>query len=1211
MSKIRKIAFAVLAAACLLCLTFAAACAGGVTKYTVTFMDGETEYRVIEVEKGARIGEYPEAPPRSDENYLFDGWYKDEELKTVWKDEVERVNGNIKLYAKFLYVSADPTNGAMESVAFSNTLTWLQRGEVGEYTVKLFKGRKISESGYAYETSGTDLAGTATSENYNGINGVSLVKWTAAAKPVGGVYAAEVSHANGTARFEGLFFKGAGEQNNPYLISDGRDFAAVNTVDVAGGAYYKVYNDLTVRCSASEISGHTFGGTLDGNGRTVTLEGSNCGLFGKLANTAVIEELKVDGAILNAVDCAGVIAGENFGRISFCTVGADITSDRGEVNVYDGSTDGMTGGAGGFAGVNNGVINHSEYSGTVKARVGGGGFAAINNGTLEHCTNRGTLGAANAIESGDSTKAFSYAGGIAGVNYGTVTCSSTTGSGKLLAQRSMKGSGYNDNIGGVVGANMTGATVTHCFFDGTRVYGNKNVGGIAGLNEGVISYSFAAAAYRSSLNIKDGEETVYLGHSYIGGSDNVGGIAGNGNGTVKNCFVTANVYAYGGTVYKVAKTAENSVYLGGNLSPREFTVISGNERKPSATSDFAEVAGNGNVTVAVAEEDKAASTYKLKEDYLPTLNAGEEAFAVRSGAIRLACEADTQVKEHFIIVTVNGAGGNEFTLSSNDGVKYTPLADDKEGAFVSGFALIEGGESTFEYGISLGYDDLEPYATDGKVVLYPVYTEGARPQSTVLNVAVWTRYVDEQTVSALLAEFENYSGYRDGWSVKYKTLSSRNNDTFVKDFGLGNDGRYNVGFGYKSTAVNFGQSTVVTVRMRNANDGNAYDNLRVGLTGADDIITEFGKFLATDAAKKIMCPDYVSVTFNVGGEISGALALDGEPFAFPAPEAPEGSVFAGWALTAEEAEGETLYTGSADYATLAELAKDKELALYARFKVGEDPEVKVLRVVFYGKFCIDGMPGELETALKAYLDANGVDYTAVDFVVSTANKNDVLNEELAGLKFDSVFNLGGSKPSLAQADGDHTLSITLKYLNTSGVETVGNRDVTFANDDEVTVAWKAFLQTDGAKNILNPQTPDPDPEPDPDPTDKPALKVAVYKKFIDQEVATALETGFETYCAANDIAYESITVTLMTTGKGEVFTEDAKNCDVALGHKGGTAFVSKETVTVAMMMNAANGGEVAIDRKAERLTDNALAVKFMEFLATDEGKAALVTPTQA
>lgn len=1205
MTKFKRTLLAVFAVVCLLCLTFAAACAGGVTKYTVTFMDGATEYRVIEVEKGARIEEYPEAPARSDPDELFVGWYKDEGLNAVWNGEVERVNADIKLYAKFIRVSAEPNNGAMEGVAFSNTFVWLQRGRIenGEYSVRLYKGRKISESGYTYETAGKTYDGTATFEKYGESEDITLVKWTAAEKPDGGVYAAEVSYENGTARFEGLFFKGAGTQDNPYLISDGRDLSAANTVDVPVGTYYKVYNDFTARCSSSEINGHTFGGMLDGNGKTVTLEASDCGLFGKLGNTASIEELKVGGAILNAVDCAGVIAGENYGRISYCTVSADITSDRGTVNAFDGAPDGMTGGAGGFVGINNGLINYSEYTGTVKARVGGGGFAAINNGTLEHCVNRGTLGAANAVESGDSTKAFSYMGGIAGVNYGTVTCSSTTGSGKLLAQRSMKGRGANDNIGGIVGLNQTGATVTHCFFDGARVYGNNNVGGIAGANEGVISYSFAAGTYRSSLNIKDGEENVYLGQSYVGGSNNVGGISGSGNGTVKNCFVTANVYAYGGTAYKVAEKAENCVYLGGNLSPRDFTIVSGNAREPSAASALADAAGNGNVTVAVTEEDQTTATYKLNETYLPALNSGEEAFAVKSGAVRLACESEMQVKERFIRVTVSGAGGNEFEVSNVNGAKFTPHANDIEGAYVSGFSLVEGGEKAFEYGISLGYDDLEPYATDGEVVLYPVFTEGARPQSTVLNVAIWSRYVNEDTVSALLDEFENYSGYRDGWSVKFKTLKSSNNAAFEKDFAVGNDGRFNVGFGYKSTSVDIGQSSTVTVRMRNANGGNAYDDLRVGLVGADDILVEFGKFLATDAAKKIMCPDYVTVTFNAGGEISSVLALDGQPLALTAPEAPEGFAFAGWALTAEEVAGEALYTGSMEYSELSALAENKELALYARFIKGEDPEVKVLRVVFYGKFCVEGMPEQLKTALIDYLSENGVEYTSIDFVVSGASNNTNLNNELATLNFDSVFNLGGSKPSLAEADEEHTLSVTLRYLNSSGVETVGNRDVTFANDDGVTAAWKAFLQTDEAKSILNPQTPDPDP------SDNLVLKVAVYKKFVDQEVATALETSFKAYCEANDIVYESITVTLMTTGNGAAFTADAADCDVALGHKGGTAFVAKDSATVAMMMNAANGGEVATDRKAERLTDNALAVKFMEFLATDEGKAALVTPT--
>ena len=47
-----------------------------------------------------------------------------------------------------------------------------------------------------------------------------------------------------------------------------------------------------------------------------------------------------------------------------------------------------------------------------------------------------------------------------------------------------------------------------------------------------------------------------------------------------------------------------------------------------------------------------------------------------------------------------------------------------------------------------------------------------------------------------------------------------------------------------------------------------------------------------------------------------------------------------------------------------------------------------------------------------------------------------------------------------------------------------------------------------------------------------------------------------------------------------------------------------------MQLNEANGGTVASDRKAERLTDSEIAQAFMAFLQTDEGKAALTATAE-
>ncbi len=966
----RKIALIITCALCAVCTAFAFGCAVQKQYYTVTFMDGDAVYQTLQAEKGERISEYPAAPLRENGNYLFEGWYKDKEGLKVWDDAIERVNADTLLYSKFIYVDKTPSCGAMQDKPFSNTLTWLQRGvDVGaEFTVELFRGKKISSAEYAYESgkcftdSGLSVAnGKLSSQVYKNNGDIAAICYTPAVKPQGGVYKAVITVGGEQAEFKGLLFKGEGTQTNPYLIDSADDFASLSAANVSGGVCYKLNKNILLSSSSASVAGHTFNGRLDGARKSVTLEASDSALFDTLGADAVIEELTVKGAILNVPrSAAGVIANVNGGRILNCTVEANITSEVGEVGVLEGGGAAITGGAGGFVGINNGTISYCEYGGTVKARVGGGGFAAVNCGVIQNCSFTGTAGAGNKLENGDSTKAFSYMGGIAGINCGTISCCGATGSGKLLAQRSINGKGANNNIGGIAGLNKSGAKIEHCYFDGGRVYGNNNVGGIAGENSGKISQCFAAGAYRSNLLIKEGEEVVYLGHSYIGGSSQVGGIVGlsNADGSVENCFVTANVYAYVGNAYKVAEKSLNSVYLTENLCPRDFTVCSGEQLVKTAATALIAPSGEGNASVDAAQDDRVSATYKLSAEYSELLNGkvaeGETAaFIVKSGALRLECEGKTNHKEYKITVTVVGDGGNTFEVSSTAGNKGVPMAADKEGFYVSGYSLLQGGEAVFKDGAPLGYADLEEYGED--IVLYPVYTEGERPQASVLNVAVWNRYVSVETVAALLNEFEKWDGFDSGWSVNYKDVTASNNSKFVTEFNKGNNGRYNIGFAYKSKDCDFGQINFEEIYIANQNSSGAYENLKVGLMTNDDIVKAFVAFLKTPAAQKLMCPDFITedeaqkieiTLFNgnvqMGGKLIVSNATGAEDINLPAAEG-EGT-FAGWALTQTAEDGETLLSaGSYNYQSVKAFAnvESGSIKLYARFTAEQNYQLTV------------------------------------------------------------------------------------------------------------------------------------------------------------------------------------------------------------------------------------------------------------------------------
>lgn len=1042
MKRKRLALIILLALACVLCTVFAFGCSDKATYYTVTFMDGQTQVgESVKVQKGKKIADYPTAA-RSDENYVFDGWFKDEELNKVWNGDIERVTKDITLWANFLYVPATPSNVAMGGGAFSNTVTWLQRNIT-------------ADTDFTVEIVGTDITSGGKAEfafeSYKGHTDIYTVQWTPAQKPLGGEYSVKITSGTDAGKtYENLFFKGAGVEKNPYLITSATDLAAVNAQDIAAGNYYKLAQSFTARLSANDVAGKTFNGNLNGNGKTITLEASDIGLFGALGQNAEVKDLTVAGAVANVqTNCVGAIASVNRGKITYCTVSASLDSAVGSVGTLSGDKDGIEGGIAGVAGINYGEISCCTYSGTVKANVGGAGIAVINNGTVSLCSFTGTIGAGNSNETGNSTKAYSYIGGIVAINYKVVEKSSTDGSGKLLAQRGE--GGLNDYVGGIVAVNQANATVSECWFDGIRVHGNKNVGGIAGANAGTISHCYAGGDYHSGSR----------NHSYVGGMSEVGGIVGlsQSGGTVKNCFVTSNVYAYSGNAYKVAQTSLNSVYVGGNLDNRSGTVtVKADEN-------------NGNIAIALSG-DFSGKDYPLvlSDEQLSALNGESQLFTDKTN-VRLVCEDESTVIEHNIVLSIDGTEIATLSSVSGNSVSLKEYAPENvpAGHYFAGWAVTENGQAVFEENEQVNYTALANYGAE-RVTLYPVFIEGEKPQSKVLSVALWTRYVQEDTARALFEAFKASAYFEDGYEVVYTALSSSNNANYKTDY---ESGEYNVAFAYKATAVDAWQTSIKQIYIFSVND-NAYTTLKVGLNSSDDVVVAFGQFLETETAKKIMNPafvtedeaDKIQITLmngdtQYGEKFTVSNATEAKKATLPEIEnVPSGYVsFLGWATTQTAVENETLLTGSIGYSDVESLATGGALTLYARFSE-EEKQVEI--------------------------------------------------------------------------------------------------------------------------------------------------KVAVYKKFIDQPIVDALTEAFTKYCTENSIKCDTLQIDLMTDGNGGAFTSDAAGYDVAVGHKGGTSFTSLETLTVAMMMNAANGGKVASDRKAERLTDSDIAKTFMAFLQTDAGKKALI-----
>ncbi len=223
----------------------------------------------------------------------------------------------------------------------------------------------------------------------------------------------------------------------------------------------------------------TFGGIFLGNnhkitGLTISGEGSVKGLFRYLQETAVVQDLTVEGKIepKGSGNQTGGIVGVNAGRISNCTFSGNVSGNED---------------VGGIVGYNalTGIIEHCRVEGNIHGNHFVGGIVGENNGVVRECANRMTINTTpveNSVEISDITLdtitnsetviTITDVGGIAGGNCGVIRkCTNY----EDVGYRQM---GYN--IGGIAGSQM-GYIVECENFGG--IQGRKEVGGIVGQME--------------------------------------------------------------------------------------------------------------------------------------------------------------------------------------------------------------------------------------------------------------------------------------------------------------------------------------------------------------------------------------------------------------------------------------------------------------------------------------------------------------------------------------------------------------------------------------------------------------------------------------------------------------------------------------------------------------------------------------------------------
>jgi hypothetical protein len=290
-----------------------------------------------------------------------------------------------------------------------------------------------------------------------------------------------------------------------------------------------------------------FAGSLDGQGYEIRdliicCSGfSHVGVFGFVDEGGRIEDIGVGYAEVIGDEAAGGLVAVCYGTVIDCysmasvdgrdCVGGLVGENHGTVT--DSYCSGTVSGeavAGGLIGQNYGTVTDSYFTGSVSGEAGVGGLVGWN-------WNEGTVSNSHAM--GTVICSAVVAGGLVGVNEGTVTNSCSAG-----------GVTGDMEVGGLVGMNgwyMDGysnpGTVTNSYCTGS-VTGKHDVGGLVGGNgyESIVSDSYATGNVDGEREVGGlvGGNAGSVSDSYSTGNAtgeaDVGGLVGANYGTVSNCF---------------------------------------------------------------------------------------------------------------------------------------------------------------------------------------------------------------------------------------------------------------------------------------------------------------------------------------------------------------------------------------------------------------------------------------------------------------------------------------------------------------------------------------------------------------------------------------------------------------------------------------------------------------------------------------------------
>ena len=405
-----------------------------------------------------------------------------------------------------IYHSTESTFNEQAELVNEATVSGTYAFDEKEYTVK--EGYAELKNGYEEGTHYFFCKVIVSAQNNDAIEPVSLIMGPVA-----------ITFANNSQEFEG-----SGSVDDPYKINTAENLVKlqklVNSGTAFAGLYFKLTADITLPVDWTPIGctkdGSTniqnganlnaFSGTIDGDGKTLTVPTGGFPLLGYVKDTTV-KNLNIYGEQINGAglvnNYTGVgLSGNAITLENVCLKSGTKTLKSGLIASSAGSIFACAS-AGFVITIRDCVIEDDVIVGYNADQSMIGSFADRINGTVENSTSSATV------------KGKDYVGGIiAGKDNAMGQCSvkNTTFHGTIEASGSYVGGIVGGGYDNSTAPNGACPTIMSCAVDGT-VKGDERVGGIFG-GDGYVAQTWSNVVGAISANTFTGKVS---GNKYVGG----------------------------------------------------------------------------------------------------------------------------------------------------------------------------------------------------------------------------------------------------------------------------------------------------------------------------------------------------------------------------------------------------------------------------------------------------------------------------------------------------------------------------------------------------------------------------------------------------------------------------------------------------------------------------------------------------------------------